>query len=93
MARTVRDAALLPEVLSGHDPEDPGSTVPERRKYAVDLDRGIRGLRVGFVRHFHESDSSRRLLPDRSSALACRGLYFSALRVGPRLLPIGKIPP
>lgn len=56
MTRTVRDAALLLEVIAGHDPKDPGSAAPERRNYAVDLDRGIRGLRIGFVRHFHESD-------------------------------------
>jgi aspartyl-tRNA(Asn)/glutamyl-tRNA(Gln) amidotransferase subunit A len=26
------------------------------RRYAADLERGARGLRIGFVRHFHETD-------------------------------------
>jgi aspartyl-tRNA(Asn)/glutamyl-tRNA(Gln) amidotransferase subunit A len=45
MARTVRDAALLLNVLAG-----------SREDYARDLHKGVAGLRIGFVRHFHETD-------------------------------------
>ncbi|MEO8443267.1 MAG: amidase [Betaproteobacteria bacterium] len=56
MARTVRDAALALDVLAGHDAADPGSAAVAHGNYGVDLERGARGLRVGFVRHFHETD-------------------------------------
>ncbi|MDB5808933.1 MAG: Asp-tRNA(Asn)/Glu-tRNA(Gln) amidotransferase GatCAB subunit [Betaproteobacteria bacterium] len=56
MARSVEDAALSLDVLAGHDARDPGSNAVSSRGYGVDLERGARGLRVGFVRHFHEKD-------------------------------------
>ena len=56
MTRTVTDNALMLEVLAGHDPADPGSAAAPRGHYAQGLDRDLRGLRVGFVQHFHEVD-------------------------------------
>ena len=56
MTRTVADNALMLEVIAGHDPRDPGSASSVPGHYAAALDRGIRGLRVGFVQHFHEVD-------------------------------------
>jgi len=56
MTRTVEDNALMLEAIAGHDPGDPGSTAAPQGHYASALDRGARGLRIGFVRHFHEVD-------------------------------------
>ena len=56
MTRTVTDNALMLGVLAGHDPLDPGSAPSLPGHYAAALERGVRGLRVGFVRHFHEVD-------------------------------------
>ena len=56
MTRTVTDNALMLETLAGHDPLDPGSAAVPNGHYAGALDRPVRGLRVGFVRHFHEID-------------------------------------
>ena len=56
MARTVADTALLLDAISGHDPQDPGSAATPRTHYAALLERGVRGLRIGYVRHFHERD-------------------------------------
>ena len=56
MTRTVADNALLLDTLAGHDPADPGSAVAPRGYYAAGLERGVRGLRVGFIRHFHRDD-------------------------------------
>jgi len=47
MARSVADTAVLLDALTGN--------VPTRR-FGADLARGLRGLRIGFVRHFHETD-------------------------------------
>ncbi len=56
MTRTVGDNALMLEAIAGHDPRDPGSVVAANGRYAAAMERGVRGLRFGFVRHFHEID-------------------------------------
>ncbi|GGG31430.1 amidase [Caldovatus sediminis] len=57
MTRTVADNALLLNAMAGHDPLDPGSVERPAEDYTRDLDRGLRGLSIGFVRHFHETDT------------------------------------
>ncbi len=56
MTRTVEDNALMLEAIAGHDPLDPGSAAVPSGHYRAALDRGAKGLRIGFVRHFHEID-------------------------------------
>ncbi|HEV2335861.1 MAG TPA: amidase [Stellaceae bacterium] len=56
LTRTVADNALLLEIIAGHDPLDPGSAAAPAGQYAKGLGRGVKGLRIGFIRHFHETD-------------------------------------
>src|SRR5438067_9601216 len=56
LTRTVTDNALLLDVIAGHDPLEPGGAAAPAGQYASGLERGVRGLRIGFVRHFHEID-------------------------------------
>jgi aspartyl-tRNA(Asn)/glutamyl-tRNA(Gln) amidotransferase subunit A len=56
LTRTVADNALLLEIIAGHDPLDPGSAAVPSGQYAKGLGRGVKGLRIGFIRHFHEKD-------------------------------------
>jgi aspartyl-tRNA(Asn)/glutamyl-tRNA(Gln) amidotransferase subunit A len=56
MTRTVADNALVLDVIAGHDPLDPGSIAAPAGRYGSRLERGVRGLRIGFIRHFHEID-------------------------------------
>jgi aspartyl-tRNA(Asn)/glutamyl-tRNA(Gln) amidotransferase subunit A len=56
LTRTVADNALMLDVIAGHDPLDPGSAAASAGHYMSRLDRGVRGLRIGFIRHFHETD-------------------------------------
>jgi aspartyl-tRNA(Asn)/glutamyl-tRNA(Gln) amidotransferase subunit A len=56
MTRTVADNALMLEVIAGHDPLDPGSAAAPAGHYASGLERGVRGRRIGFIRHLHEED-------------------------------------
>jgi aspartyl-tRNA(Asn)/glutamyl-tRNA(Gln) amidotransferase subunit A len=56
LTRTVSDNALMLDTIAGHDPLDPGSAAAPAGHYASGLERGVRGLRIGFVRHFHETD-------------------------------------
>jgi aspartyl-tRNA(Asn)/glutamyl-tRNA(Gln) amidotransferase subunit A len=67
MTRTVADNALLLEALAGHDPHDPGSANTKVRDFSKTLDRGVAGLRIGFIRHFHETDMPAH--PDVTAAL------------------------
>ena len=68
LTRTVADNALMLEIVAGHDPLDPGSAAAPAGRYMSGLERGARGLRIGFVRHFHETDLPAN--PEVAAALA-----------------------
>lgn len=46
-ARTVRDAALLQQAISGHDPRDSTSIPGQTPDFLAELENGVEGLRVG----------------------------------------------
>lgn len=53
MARTVEDVALLLDVMAT------STSIADAHKpstYTRDLTLGVKGLRIGFIRHFHEKD-------------------------------------
>jgi aspartyl-tRNA(Asn)/glutamyl-tRNA(Gln) amidotransferase subunit A len=56
MTRTVRDNALMLQVIAGHDDSDPASADTVIPDYTVELDHGVRGLKIGVVRHFYTKD-------------------------------------
>jgi aspartyl-tRNA(Asn)/glutamyl-tRNA(Gln) amidotransferase subunit A len=56
LTRTVADNALMLGAIAGYDPLDPGSAAAPAGHYAAGLDQGVRGVRFGFIRHFHETD-------------------------------------
>jgi len=56
IARTVEDCAILLGAIAGHDPRDAGSVDRPVPDYRATLGTGIRGLRVGVLRHFWEED-------------------------------------
>ena len=56
LAWTVRDCALLLAAMAGHDPSDPASAAARIPDYQATIDDGVRGLRIGVVRHWHERD-------------------------------------
>lgn len=56
LAWTVEDCALLLQAAAGHDPEDPGSAARPAPDLVSGIGGGVKGLRIGVVRHFHETD-------------------------------------
>jgi aspartyl-tRNA(Asn)/glutamyl-tRNA(Gln) amidotransferase subunit A len=56
MTRTVRDNALMLQVIAGHDPEDPASADEPVPDYAAMLGQDVKGLRIGVIRHFYTTD-------------------------------------
>jgi aspartyl-tRNA(Asn)/glutamyl-tRNA(Gln) amidotransferase subunit A len=58
MCWTSEDCALLMNVLAKHDKLDAGSASVAAVDFTAGLGSGVRGLRVGVVRHFFETDLS-----------------------------------
>lgn len=56
MTRTVRDNATMLDLIAGHDPLDPGSSNRATGGYTTLLDRDIKGMRIGVIRHFYTRD-------------------------------------
>ncbi len=56
LAWTVEDCAILLQAIAGHDPLDPGSTDLPVPDFRAGLDSGVKGLRIGLVRHWYETD-------------------------------------
>jgi aspartyl-tRNA(Asn)/glutamyl-tRNA(Gln) amidotransferase subunit A len=56
LTRTVRDNALMLDLIAGHDPFDPGSAARSGGSSAAGLERGLKGLKVGVIRHFYQRD-------------------------------------
>jgi aspartyl-tRNA(Asn)/glutamyl-tRNA(Gln) amidotransferase subunit A len=71
MTRTVEDAGLLLNAMA--EPQG-DHVVPD---YAADLMRGVKGLRIGYVRHFHETDEIAH--PEVAAALDEAAKVFSSL--------------
>ncbi len=57
MAWTVEDCALLLQAMAGHDPADPASANRDIPDFNAGIGRDVKGLRIGVVRHWHETDS------------------------------------
>jgi aspartyl-tRNA(Asn)/glutamyl-tRNA(Gln) amidotransferase subunit A len=55
-ARTVRDAALLLDVISGHDPADSTSIPTPTLPVTPTLDLGVEGLRIGVVAELTDAE-------------------------------------
>ena len=56
MAWTAEDCALLLQGMAGPDPEDPASADRPVPDFTAELGKGVKGLRIGVVRHFFERD-------------------------------------
>jgi aspartyl-tRNA(Asn)/glutamyl-tRNA(Gln) amidotransferase subunit A len=57
MAWTVEDCAILLQAMAGHDAADPASADRPVPEFRAELGQGVRGLRIGVIRHFHEQDN------------------------------------
>ena len=75
MVWTVEDCAILLQAIAGHDPADPGSADIALPDYRAGLAGGIKGLRIGVVRHFWEED-----LPANDEVRAAMAQSLRALR-------------
>jgi aspartyl-tRNA(Asn)/glutamyl-tRNA(Gln) amidotransferase subunit A len=56
MAWTAEDCGLLLQGMAGPDAEDPASVDRPIPDFTAELGKGVKGLRIGVVRHFFERD-------------------------------------
>lgn len=56
LTRTVRDNALMLDLIAGYDAQDPGSANRAAGGYTSQIGRDIAGIRVGVIRHFYTLD-------------------------------------
>ncbi|MEJ1161362.1 amidase [Prosthecomicrobium sp. N25] len=56
MCWTAEDCALMMQALAGHDPLDPASAKVPLPDFAGALGGGLKGLKIGAIRHFFETD-------------------------------------
>ncbi|MPZ62750.1 MAG: amidase, partial [Propionibacteriales bacterium] len=78
MTRNVEDNAILLEAIAGHDSDDPASVNVPTGRFTRSLDAGVDGLRIGYIRHFHEVDLDDAD-PDMLASLDAAAETFSEL--------------
>ncbi len=88
MTRNIADNALMLNVIAGHDPGDPGSANLPTPDFTADLDKGVDGLSIGVIRHFHNRDmiaepAMAQSLEDALVALSDLGADISEIETAP----------
>ncbi|WP_159995163.1 amidase [Roseomonas sp. 18066] len=58
MAWTAEDCALMLQAMAGYDATDPASADRPVENFSAQIGQDVKGLRIGVIRHFHESDSA-----------------------------------
>jgi aspartyl-tRNA(Asn)/glutamyl-tRNA(Gln) amidotransferase subunit A len=89
LTRTVEDCAIIMQALAGYDPQDPASADVPVPDYRAALAKRLDGLRIGVIRHFHETDAVAGFGPDSAPSAtyvaafdeACRTLESLGARV------------
>jgi len=75
MTWTVRDCAIMLQAIAGHDPKDPASASRPIPDYQAALAGGIKGMRIGVLRHLYEDD-----VPTTPAVKAAMEAAFDVLR-------------
>lgn len=88
MTRTVTDNAMLLNLIAGHDPQDPGSARVAAPDFTADLDKGVKGLKIGVIRRFYTQDFDAdpeivKGIEDAVSLLAQQGAEIHEIDPGP----------
>jgi aspartyl-tRNA(Asn)/glutamyl-tRNA(Gln) amidotransferase subunit A len=75
MAWTVEDCAIMLQAIAGHDAKDPASARHPVPDYRAELSAGVKGLRIGVLRHLYEDD-----IPVPASLKAALDQAYDVLR-------------
>src|ERR1700730_8646135 len=85
---TVEDCAIVLQALAGHDGKDPASVSSPVPDYRSALTGDIKGLRIGVLRHLHETDVPvppvcRRALVEACGVLQSLGAVLEDAAIRP----------
>jgi aspartyl-tRNA(Asn)/glutamyl-tRNA(Gln) amidotransferase subunit A len=67
LAWTIEDAAIAMEIIAGYDPLDPASLDVPIPDFRGSLTKGVKGLKIGIVGHFHHGAAG--LSPEVATAI------------------------
>lgn len=81
LTRSVRDAAIVFDLLHGHDPSDPVSSLRQREPVAASLELGLAGLRTGRAVGYFEEEATAEALD--AARIVARSLGPSSEEVVP----------
>lgn len=88
MTRTVTDNAIVLGLIAGYDPQDPGSANVAVPDFTAELDKGVKGLKIGVIRRFYTVDfdadpEMTQSIEDAVALLAEQGAEIHAIDPGP----------
>ncbi len=88
MAWTVEDCAIVLQAIAGYDPADAGSLQVGIPNYRSALKGGIKGLKIGVLRHYWEEDQPahddlRRAMDDALAVFKSLGAKVADCRTHP----------
>jgi aspartyl-tRNA(Asn)/glutamyl-tRNA(Gln) amidotransferase subunit A len=84
LTRTVEDNAILLQAIEGHDDADPASARRPPAAFTGEIERGVRGLKIGVITHFYHED----LIAAPEQAVAIEQAADTLARLGAELRPI-----
>ena len=88
LTRTVHDNATVLNVLAGHDGLDPGSVARPGVDYTALTKKGLKGVRIGWLRHFYHDDI--KAAPQMAAAVDAAVLKMQEL--GAQVTEVKTIP-
>jgi len=88
MTRTVEDNALMLAAIAGHDPADPGSAARASEDFTREMNKGVKGLKIGLIRHFYTKD----LIADAEMAAGVDKAAETLRALGAELREISTVP-
>jgi aspartyl-tRNA(Asn)/glutamyl-tRNA(Gln) amidotransferase subunit A len=88
MAWTAEDCAIMLQAMAGQDPADPASADRPVPDYRAALSGAVKGLRIGLIRHFYETDHPANEVTRQGIAAAVKvfedlGCLVRELRLSP----------
>src|SRR6266478_5998418 len=90
LAWNAEDCAIMLQAMAGHDPSDPASANRPIPDYRAALSGEVKGLRIGLIRHFYETDNPANEATQQGIAAAVKvfeelGCSVRDLRLSPLL--------
>ena len=88
LTRTVHDNAKVLNVLAGHDGLDPGSVARPGVDYTALTGKGLKGLRIGWLKHFYHDD----IKADPQMGVAVDAAVMKMQELGAQVTEVKTVP-